>query len=685
MIAIPVGLLLGAGGAAVVYAMFEPAYEARSIIRVDQSPQGILTNTTPGDNYASYQKEILISPLVIGPALGDPSIAGLPEIQAIEQRQDVVSGLAKEISVESRKDSEFINVRFAGPDPENAAKIVNAVVNSYMQLRKEHELKRSQRTIELLRDEANSLAIEISRLREIVRELTKQATGVDPFAANPGASAVVQANPYGDLQGLITRNSVDQAVLRAQHQALKESYDSEPVDVPQSEVERVVEQHAEMQQLKASLAEIHSRISDIQTRTARPKSDPLMAQMEADKKRTEASIEELRQRLIPMIREDMERSESLRREEQLARMDRELKSLKLSETILNDRYNSQVQQLRKGSGETLELEFKRDELARAQDIYDKILFKIRTLEPEQRIERVELMLPATPPRAPVEMLPLKKMAMGAGVGLVIPFLLAGLWEFTQRRVSNSQQLQKESDLLVIGEIASLPTRSSISSSRALRRKTRLFEESVESLRTSLVLSAQYDNLHVIAVTSAVAREGKTSISSQLALSLARSTGKPTLLIDGDMRSPDLHAVFDTELEPGLAQVLREEASYMDAIVPTSHPNLYLLPAGRLSKNPSELLGESGEFRSLMSSVRTRYHYVVSDTPPVLAASEAAILSKAADASLLCVMRDVSRLDQVCSAWSKLDSAGAHPVGTVMNNVSLSRYAYTYGDYPYEIE
>ena len=129
---------------------------------------------------------------------------------------------------------------------------------------------------------------------------------------------------------------------------------------------------------------------------------------------------------------------------------------------------------------------------------------------------------------PVEALPLKQMLLFGGLSLIFPLGLAFLWELRVRRVSDGQVLEQASQLPVIGQIASLPVRrrkNSQSSADLL-----LFEESIDSLRTSLTLSDSMQDMQVLTVTSAASQEGKTSVASQLAVSIARSTGETTLLI-----------------------------------------------------------------------------------------------------------------------------------------------------------
>ncbi len=108
---------------------------------------------------------------------------------------------------------------------------------------------------------------------------------------------------------------------------------------------------------------------------------------------------------------------------------------------------------------------------------------------------------------------------------------------------------------------------------------------------------------------------------------------------------------------------------------------HLLPAGRLDVSPHKLLG-NGAWTSLLAQIPACYRYVLIDTPPVLSASEALVLVKAADASLVCVMRDVSRVDQLRRILNRLEAAGSQPVGLVLNGVPAKSYSYRWGEYSY---
>jgi capsular exopolysaccharide synthesis family protein len=334
---------------------------------------------------------------------------------------------------------------------------------------------------------------------------------------------------------------------------------------------------------------------------------------------------------------------------------------------------------------SVQLEFKRTELARAQEVHDRIADRIDALKTEQKApSRVELQQIADVPKIPVELLPMKKMIVLSGGLFMLPFCLALGWELLVRRVGDADRLEQEVHLPVIGEIARLPTRRNRlygGGTGAAVRQMEVYEESVDSLRTSLVLAESLENMKVILVTSAVSSEGKTSVAVQLAVSLARASGKRTLLVDADMRAPDIHALLDLSLEPGLADVLTGECKLDEAVQTEFNDSIHVLTAGQAHASPHRLLG-NGTLSAMFAEFREKYDYVVIDSPPVLAVSEALVLARQADASLICAMRDSSRVDQVRRAYDRLVGAGSHPAGIVLNGVPIDTYARRYGTYGY---
>jgi capsular exopolysaccharide synthesis family protein len=357
------------------------------------------------------------------------------------------------------------------------------------------------------------------------------------------------------------------------------------------------------------------------------------------------------------------------------------------EQLLRERYKKQLDEAGSSGNQSLELEFTRTELAREEKVFEMIAQRAMELQTELRAPgQVTLMKRASIPKKPVEEIPLKNLALALFGSFCLPFGIAILWEHSIRRVSDSEQLQKQAELSVLAEIAKLPLRAKASGNGLSRsgRELGLFEESIDSLRTCLVLPDDHRSFKVLAVASAVHGEGKTSVVSQLAVSLARACGEPTLLIDADMRAPDIHRIFQIPCEPGLAKVLDHRCTIQEAIDTSWSELVHLLPAGKLHKSPHKLLG-GGAFDALLNELRGSYRYIVIDTPPILSASESLVVAKHSDATIICAMRDRTREAQIRRAYERLVASGARPVGVVLNAVPTKRYASTYGDYSYSRE
>ena len=355
------------------------------------------------------------------------------------------------------------------------------------------------------------------------------------------------------------------------------------------------------------------------------------------------------------------------------------------EEALQTRYEKELKDIAPGVADVVDLEFDEAELARQTDVLDRIEQRAVQLRTERQAPpRVRIFDRARSPDAPVVQVPYKQMGLAALVAFCLPFGLVVGWERIVRRICDAEGLEQETHLAVIGEIARLPrnirTRHASASSRAAQ-ELRLYEESIDSMRTFLVLSEELKGLKILAVTSASSDEGKTSVATQLALSLAHASGKPTLLIDGDLRAPDLHEVFEIDRSPGFAEVLTGECELESAITPSWTPRVHVLPGGRLNTSPHTVLG-NGALGNVLQRVSTEYAYIVLDTPPILAASESLVLAKAADGAIICAMRDVSRAEQVGTASQRLVASGCRTVGAVLNGVSPQRYRYSYGRYDY---
>jgi capsular exopolysaccharide synthesis family protein len=206
-------------------------------------------------------------------------------------------------------------------------------------------------------------------------------------------------------------------------------------------------------------------------------------------------------------------------------------------------------------------------------------------------------------------------------------------------------------------------------------------ETFRSLRTTILFAGLDKDIRVLALSSSAPQEGKSTTSSNLAIVMAQM-GKKTLLVDADLRRPVQHSVFGLPREPGLTNLLFDRATFDEAIQATDVPNLYLLPCGIIPPNPSELLG-SNRMTQLIQRLREEFDFVLLDTPPVVAVTDALLLGHVSDATIIITRAGVSRIDALLRAMDAVERSGANLLGVVLNDFNpVGSYGSYYKYYQY---
>lgn len=211
---------------------------------------------------------------------------------------------------------------------------------------------------------------------------------------------------------------------------------------------------------------------------------------------------------------------------------------------------------------------------------------------------------------------------------------------------------------------------------------RRFAESVRTFRTSLLLT-QLDREHkVIAVTSSSPGEGKTTTSTNLAMSLAQM-GK-VLLIDGDLRKPSIAKRFDIPVfHPGLSNLIVGTEQLSECTHIDEQSGVTIMPSGQIPGNPLELLS-SNRFNELLVSLKETYDHIIIDTPPTQAVSDALVISQNTDSVIYVVKADLTRIKPIKAGIERLFESKAHIAGVVVNQVDItkSKEEHNYGYYDY---
>lgn len=214
--------------------------------------------------------------------------------------------------------------------------------------------------------------------------------------------------------------------------------------------------------------------------------------------------------------------------------------------------------------------------------------------------------------------------------------------------------------------------------RAKAQMIKTLEEYYNSIRTNIQFSGR--DLKVITLTSAQPGEGKSTTSTNLAISFAKA-GFRTLLIDADTRTSVMSGTFKSnERYQGLTSFLSGNAELSDVICDTSIDNLMILPAGQVPPNPTSLI-QNDNFKSMIETVRGLYDYVIIDTPPLGLVIDAAILAHHSDASLLVVKAGADKRRTITKLKEQLEQSGSVFLGVILNkyDIHLDKYG-SYGSY-----
>jgi succinoglycan biosynthesis transport protein ExoP len=674
-----IGLAIACLASAAVWFLFEPVYHAESWLRiVDSQPYIVFPNNDDSRRFVDTQVELVQSPYILRRALELPEVANLPEIQQISRSQEPLNWIQERLKVRPVGKSELLNVGFTGPDAEHAALIVNTIVSVYIDMQNKEFNHRRQTFLDLLVEERGVRERGLEHLRAALTELAKSAGGDGALAAEAAGQVVI--NPYSLLSNHEQRLAdaqVELEVIKARVMAQRE-LSTRAVEIPQDHIEQMIGRDTEVAQLRGTIA------NKKQILAAAAQNSVTYKNTEREIAAIEQQIEERLQAARPKAAEQLRGALIAQQLQELDKLEDQRKTQEMMVSLFTERADAERKKVQERSGKSVEIEKARSELARAEAVHQRIAERIIQLQTEARApDRVTVVMQAIPPRFPVETWPMKPIALALGGGFCFPFAAFVLWAWAAKRVYEPDQIYRDTKLNVIGEIAALPVRSLAprpGRARRFQRDSLIFEESIHSLRTALSVNDSIREHQALVIASAVSGEGKTNLSAQLAISLARCSREPVLLIDCDLRAPELHSMFDIDEGPGLAELLRGECTLDQSLSAGWGQNLHILPAGRLRGSSPHVLLSGHRFERVMAGLRKRYGRIVIDSPPVLTASESLVVCKAADAALLCTLRDHSRSPQIKQACSRLSMAGVQIAGAVLNGTPTRNYLYQYGTY-----
>ncbi len=326
----------------------------------------------------------------------------------------------------------------------------------------------------------------------------------------------------------------------------------------------------------------------------------------------------------------------------------------------------------------------RDAILRGRDAY---VNDLGDLDIEEDLARqnppLEILAPASAPGGPVSPDHRQDLTVTLVLGLLLGIAVAFVQEHLDDSVRNVNDLAKVTgglpSLAIIPRHESTPEGEMPPILTATKPMSHT-AESYRSLRTSVEFLALEKRMQTIQVTSAQAGEGKTSTVVNLAVAFAQA-GEKVIVVDCDLRRPRLHEYFGLDRHLGFTSVLLNERNLDEVVrVAPGFDNLQVLCSGPLAPNPSELLG--GErFAEIIRKLSTDHTVVLIDSPPVLPVTDALVLSRVADATIVVASSGVSSKRRFARSVDSLRQVGAPLVGSVLNSAPLD-VAYGYVDYGY---
>lgn len=402
----------------------------------------------------------------------------------------------------------------------------------------------------------------------------------------------------------------------------------------------------------------------------------------------------------------------------------EFQTARRRERALESELEGQKALLLDQSSDAAELMNLQVEIGTSRELMDQLLRQQSETDVAARLQNtqdsnVRVVDAALVPGGPFRPALRQNLAMGLGLGLLLGIGAVFLVEYMDRTIKSAEEVERRlrlANLAVIPDVSAPasrfgrgygygygygagrkgPRRGAVR--KAARSEVEPLLDSIEkvphdhprlsvseayrSLRTALLLSSAQE-LKVVTLTSPGSGEGKTSTSTNLAIVLAQ-LGKRVLLVDADLRKPRLHEVFQVSNRAGLVNILAGGDDPNAVTVQTQVPNLHLMPSGPNPPNPSELLA-SARMQDLIERARARFDFVILDTPPVLAVTDATVLGSMTDGVVLCLRAGKVLREDAKVCRDRLLLAEVKILGTVLNrhtdrSASGRSYHYYYAAY-----
>ncbi|WP_162006834.1 polysaccharide biosynthesis tyrosine autokinase [Roseimaritima sediminicola] len=516
-------------------------------------------------------------------------------------------------------------------------------------------------------------------------ELEREKDGLDVrLAAIQNAAARQRTNPIAVLEVVSHLMNADldvpgQLSLDSEHLRPADTIE-EDLRLKRLDIERsLVPLEVERDHFLAVYGEAHPTVQHLNQRieSTREKLQKLIE--EEDARREELSLASLEQsKQVPAA------EQSKRQEHAKFVVNSYVRGLRARQAVLQsqlDKLDAEIEQLREQAADLAVAERKdamfQRKIARSQGLLSQVEEQMARVNltdkgPSLRIKSLRA------PNEPQQVAPVLYKYLGAGgmLGVLLGCGLIYVVESSSHTFHNPTEIAESLDVPILGQIPCLAKRDTKDRGQSssgvprsvsvVHQPNSVIAEAVRKIRTALFFEAARREARVIQVTSPLPEDGKSTVSANLAASIAVS-GKSVVLVDADLRRPQTSKSFGLTGEPGITELLNDHCTPEAILHATEVNNLSVIPSGAIPANPAEAIAMPA-FAELLGWLRRRYDYVIVDTPPLLVVSDAAIVSNLVDGVVFAFRVRRGCRPQTKEALSMLRSSDANVLGCIVNRV-----------------
>lgn len=558
------------------------------------------------------------------------------------------------LEVKPQKKSFLVEVAYRSTDKYLAQQVPNAIYSEYMKFSMKTRHHSFKLVKEWLEGEIQNLA---RKLEASERRLYEHGQKKD-FLALEGKDDVI-IRKYAELSQLLTRAQSERALKEAQYKQVQEKGVNAPLILNNPLVQRLRQEKIAQETKVSSLSQIY---------------DVNYPQMKAEK----ATLEELNARLNGEI------------SRQVASLRSDYEAALRAEKLLQEAMEEQKGKVTELQENLVQHHILKRDLKTNEQLYQALLARMKEASIASTMVpgNVAVIAPAELPLRPYSPNKFLNMVLAVFMGLLGGVAAAFLADYLDHSIKSTEELERFCRIPALGMLPllskntrGLPKLEKQDLELATFKQPRsLMSEAVYHLRTSLLLSLSGGPPRTIMVTSPNPSEGKTTVSVNLATSLAMNQRR-VVLVDGDLRKPSIHKIFQESQSPGLSSYLTGSAGREEIVRPSFVPHLALVPAGPIPPNPVELLA-SPLFQKLLAELREEFHHVIVDTPPILGFADGRTVAPHTDGVIMVVKYHGTSKEAGRLAMNLLVQVNALVLGGVLNMTHGDRLGFGDSHYKY---